>query len=221
MTRPGAYSPRLWLELRRRIRFMWVTKMLLTAGGIASFLWLYFVVMTNPLGTPRAVYMTALDHWIPASELMLVPYGSLWVYLSLSLALIGTRAEVRAFVTAAGAMSMVGLIVFWTLPTFAPIAFSRISDYPWLAFLRRTDFLGNALPSLHVAFALLSGCLIRQQMRLMHVPSWWHAINIIWFLSICYSTLATRQHAILDVVGGLIFGRVFWNVYLFHFRKAT
>ena len=200
---------------------MWATKMLVTAGGITSFLWLYFAVMTNPLGTPRAVYMTPLDHWIPASELMLVPYGSLWVYLSLSLALIGTRTEVRAFVIAAGAMSMVGLLVFWTLPTFAPIAFSTIGDYPWLAFLRRTDFLGNALPSLHVAFAVLSGCLIRQQMRLMNVPSWWHTVNIIWFLSICYSTLATRQHAVLDVVGGLIFGWVFWHFYLFRYRRVA
>lgn len=221
MMAPASQALRPARELARRISFMWVTKMLVTAGGIALFLRLYFAVMSHPLGTPRAVHMTQLDHWIPASEWMLVPYASLWFYLSLSLALVGTRAEVRAFVTAALSMSVAGLLVFWTLPTFAPIDFTHIGEYPWLAFLRKTDVLGNALPSLHVAFALLSWCLIRQQLRAMRVPSWWRAVNTLWFLAICYSTLATRQHAIVDVLGGVVFGWAFWSLHASFMRRSA
>ena len=211
----SSHLPWLRSELCRRVRFMWLTKTVATSSGIAAFFWLYFAVMRSPLGLPLEVSRVRLDNWIPVSDLMMVPYGSLWFYISVSVALMGSAKEVKAFMVTAAAMALVGLAIFWMWPTYTPAADFSTQDYPLLSFLRDADQAGNALPSLHVSFAVLAGLLIDQQLRLIHAPQRWRAINFIWCLAIIYSTIATGQHVMLDVVGGLAFVTFFWNLYLF------
>ena len=39
-------------------------------------------------------------------------------------------------------------------------------------------------------------------------PAWVQALNMLWALGIVYSTLATRQHVLLDVLGGTLLAAV-------------
>ena len=75
--------------------------------------------------------------------------------------------------------------------------------------LRGVDAAGNACPSMHVAVAMFSAIWIDALLRLSHTPAWPRLINAAWFLAIAYSTLAIKQHVVLDVLAGALLGMAF------------
>ena len=92
----------------------------------------------------------------------------------------------------------------WFYISLAPAFAVDWSQYPSLQFLKATDAGGNAFPSLHVAFAVFSAMVLARQLRSVRAPAWVRALNLLWALGIVYSTLATRQHVLLDVLGGTL-----------------
>ena len=155
--------------------------------------------------------LTRLDHWVGVSDDAMVLYGSLWFYISLAPALAKDKAELWACAQGAAVMAAIGLVVFWLFPTTVPVFAVDWSQYPALQFLKATDVGGNAFPSLHVAFAVFSAVLLGRQLRSVHAPAWTRWMNVLWAFGIVYSTLATRQHVLLDVLGGaLLAGFVTW-----------
>ncbi len=71
------------------------------------------------------------------------------------------------------------------------------------------DAAGNACPSLHVATALFTAIWIDRLFRIVGAPVAWRAANAIWVLGIAWSTVAIRQHVVLDAVAGTVLGTVF------------
>jgi membrane-associated phospholipid phosphatase len=199
------------VALGRRIATLWVVKMIGTTLGISGFFFLYFWVMHNPLWEPAVMPLTRLDHWVGVSDDAMLLYGSLWFYISLAPAFAKDKAELRACARDAALMAAIGLLVFWFFPTVVPVFPVDWSQYPSLQFLKTADAGGNAFPSLHVAFAVLTAVLLARQLRAVGAPAWVHAVNVLWAAGIVYSTLATRQHVLLDVLGGaLLAGAVSW-----------
>jgi membrane-associated phospholipid phosphatase len=45
--------------------------------------------------------------------------------------------------------------------------------------------------------------------RALRAPTWMRWVNAAWCLGIAWSTVAVRQHVVLDVVGGLLLGALF------------
>jgi len=80
------------------------------------------------------------------------------------------------------------------------------SLHPGFGFLKSADAVGNACPSLHVAFAVFSGAWMGRLLRLMGAGWVVRAVNVLWCLGIVFSTMATRQHVFLDVVAGAALG---------------
>ncbi len=74
--------------------------------------------------------------------------------------------------------------------------------------LHRVDAASNACPSMHVAVALFTAVRVEVSLRLMRVPLPVRALNVAWFVAIAYSTLAIKQHVVLDVLAGAILGLV-------------
>ncbi|RSZ47791.1 phosphatase PAP2 family protein [Variovorax sp. 553] len=173
-----------------------------TTVGISGFFVLYFWVMHNPPSEPTVMPLTPIDHWVGVSDDAMLLYGSLWFYISLAPAFAKDKAELWACARDAAIMAGVGLAVFWLFPTTVPVFPVDWSQYPALQFLKATDVGGNAFPSLHVAFAVLTAVLLERQLRSVEAPLWVRALNLLWALGIVYSTLATRQHVLLDVLGG-------------------
>jgi len=64
----------------------------------------------------------------------------------------------------------------------------------------------NACPSLHVAFAVFAAAGLARELRAIGAARWLRALSILWCVGIVYSTLATRQHVVLDVVAGALLG---------------
>lgn len=200
------------LALGQRFATLWVVKMIGTTLGISGFFVLYFWVMHHPPSAPTVMPLTAIDHWVGVSDDAMLLYSSLWVYISLAPAFTKNKAELWACARGAALMAAIGLAVFWCFPTVVPSFAIDWSQYPALQFLKSADAGGNAFPSLHVAFAVFAAVWLGRQLRSVQAPAWTLWVNGLWAVGIVYSTLATRQHVLLDVLGGvLLAGVVCWR----------
>jgi len=135
-------------------------------------------------------------------------YLSLWVYVSLVPALLRTGRELASYGAATLAMSLIGLGIFMLWPTAVPAFNVDWSQYPSMVFLKNLDLTGNACPSLHVAFAVFTAIWLARLLREMDTGRVLRAINWMWCAGILYSTVATLQHVVLDVLGGAILGAI-------------
>lgn len=188
-----------------RVAVRWPMKAFANTAGLAAFFVAYFWIQNNPQYEVTNMPLLALDWWIPHIPLAIVPYATLWVYVSLPLALMTRSFEYRSFGVAAAALSVLGLGCFYFWPTSVPFV-AGWSDASSTSFLRNVDGSGNACPSLHVAFAVFSWAWLRWLIAEIGGRAWLHFGNAAWCLAIILSTLAIRQHVILDVVAGAALG---------------
>ena len=178
--------------------------------GIAVFFAAYFWVLGHPIGDVTTMPVLALDHWL-AFEFAAMPlYLSLWVYLSLGPALLPDRRALLGYGVACAVIAVVGLALFLLWPTKVPpltaeVA-AEVANHAGMAVLRGVDMSGNACPSLHVAFAVFAAAGLARELRAIGAARWLRALSALWCVGIVYSTLATRQHVVLDVLAGALLG---------------
>ena len=193
-------------ELRRRIFILPLAKGLATTLGISAFFIAYFWVLHHPFSVPSFMPVTALDRRVAFEPGALPLYFSLWLYVGLAPALLDSGRALAAYGLASLAISVIGLGIFMAWPTAVPPAAIDWSLHPSIEFLKGVDLAANACPSLHVAFAVLTGIWLHRLLRDMHSATWLLALNWAWCAGILYSTLATRQHVALDVLAGAVLG---------------
>jgi membrane-associated phospholipid phosphatase len=186
------------------------THIVLKSIGVPAFIALffvgYFLLANHPLFPVTLMPTTGLDRIIGFQPWALGLYASLWIYVSLPPGLIVERRELLFYGLAALGLSLAGMIVFFFWPTATPQPVIDWARYPLYAFLKHADLTRNACPSLHVAFAVFSGFWIDRMLRRMKTHAVIRVLNVLWGLGIIYSTLATKQHVVLDVLGGAILG---------------
>ena len=190
----------------RRLRIRTGAKGLATTLGISAFFVAYFWVLHHPFTTPALMPLTALDRWVAFEPAALPLYFSLWVYVALAPALLDSGRDLGAYGLAALAISVVGLGIFMAWPTAVPPAAIDWSLHPSIAFLKDVDLAANACPSMHVAFAVLTGIWLDRLLREMRSSPGLLGLNWAWCAGILYSTVATRQHVVLDVLAGAVLG---------------
>jgi membrane-associated phospholipid phosphatase len=201
--------------LARRIATHTLVKIMGTTVGISVFFWIYFWVMHNPHSAPLLMPVTALDRWFEVRSLALPLYGSLWLYVALPGAFAKDKAELYGLARASALMSGLGLAFFWLVPTATPPFAVDWNAHPALQFLKTADAAGNAFPSLHVSFAVFSAIVLARQLRTVGAPRAALLVNGLWCWGIVYSTLAVRQHVLVDVLGGVALGA--WVAWAFGF----
>jgi membrane-associated phospholipid phosphatase len=184
-------------------------KCLGTSAFMSLFFWAYFFLLKNPAFPVTTIPLTVVDQWIGFAPLALIPYLSLWIYCSLPVAAIPTRARLLNFGFWIGAMCLLALSIFYWLPNAAPPAYIDWAQYPGVAFLKGVDAAGNACPSLHVAAAVYSSLWLYWLLREMRLGWRAQSIQLLWGVAIVYSTMATKQHVSLDVLAGAVLGAVF------------
>mgnify|MGYP003633746380 FL=1 len=197
--------------------------MYLKAFGTMSFISLffaaYFYLLTYPAYPVTVMPITLLDELIPFQPITLPLYLSLWLYVSLPPALLATRRELYEYGLTMTLTSIVGFIVFYFWPTSVPLATVDWAQSPELSFLKGIDAAGNACPSFHVATAFFSGSWLHYLLRRFGAPSSIQVINWLWCIGIIYSTLAIRQHVVVDVIAGLALGGLMAYLSLQHNKK--
>ncbi len=195
-------------ELVSRIRANFWLKFFGVPAFIAVFFVSYFLLLRFPLFDVTLMPVTSFDLAIPYQPAVLVIYFSLWLYVSIPPTLLQNRAELLTHAKIAAMMGLVGLGIFFFWPTAVPPAASMIKGDAGLSWLKQVDAAGNACPSLHVAFAVYSGIWLHRVLVEMRQSLAMRLFNIIWCLGIAYSTLATKQHVIVDVLAGAVLGLI-------------
>ena len=183
-----------------------VLKSIGTTVFISLFFAAYFYLLRHPASVPTMVPLTGLDRLIGFEPLALPVYLSLWVYVSLVPAFFSTRHELYVYGLAMALMCVVGLSIFYFWPTTIPAPEIDWARYPDMDFLKNIDASGNAFPSLHAATALFSGVWMHQLLRRFRGPLWIRLFNWTWCIGIIYSTVAIRQHVVIDAVAGIVLG---------------
>jgi membrane-associated phospholipid phosphatase len=203
---PPPSNPQPWLRaLGRRCRALWPLKLVGNTVATAGFFPLYFWIMKNA-GQPWTLPLTALDRLIAFWPALLPVYLSLWLYIALPVFLAKDRRELWSFALGCAFMTGIALVVFWFMPTAIPNFSIDTSPGTTLHLLKTVDAAGNAFPSLHVSFSVFACVVLARQLREVTAPAWARALNIAWAVAIVYSTMAVRQHVLVDVLGGLALG---------------
>jgi membrane-associated phospholipid phosphatase len=181
----------------------------------------YFRVLHHPLFTVTVMPLTAVDRLIRFQPGALPLYLSLWFYLSLVPALLIDRRELVSYALAAAGISLIGLGIFLGWPTAVSWPDADWSPHPAFAFLQSVDASGNACPSLHVAFAVFTAVWLHRLLRQMGAGRAPAVLNGLWCLGILYSTVAIRQHVVLDVFAGAGLGAAVAGLNLRWLRAAA
>jgi membrane-associated phospholipid phosphatase len=160
-----------------------------------------FYALTNyfPLRPPRTMPM------LPFESAIGIHPATCWIYLSYFVMLVFTGSRLRKLEwapRAAGAIAAVVTMsgaVFLIYPTTIlrpPIVGGGVSA-DLLRLVRALDPPNNCFPSLHVGLAFLCSMLLMRASRRTGT------IVLLWAALVAVSTLTTKQHYFLDVVGGL------------------
>lgn len=207
---PG-WARALWCGLKAHFGLKMLAAWLLVGGFFLG----YFLLLKFPLWPVTVMPVTALDHWIGFRPGALWLYVSLWLYVPLAPGLLTDRGELRDYYIAMVALSLAGMAVFLLWPTATPRPELNWARYPPLGPIIAADDAGNALPSLHAAFAVFSAIWMDRLLRRAGSPLWLRIASVGWGLGILYSTLATRQHVAVDIFAGAALG---WLAAVLHAR---
>jgi hypothetical protein len=202
---PSAWTAEVWLRMRRHF--------LLKLVGTTAFTWLFFIgyfhLLRYPVYPVVVMPLTALDHLIPFQPAMLFAYLTLWFYVGIAPGLALTVRELLGYGLWVGALCLTGLAIFYAWPTAVPPLALDVSDVAGFSMLQGVDAAGNACPSMHVAVAIFTAIRIEHVLQRAGAPLALRAFNIAWFLAIAWSTLAIKQHVVLDVAAGALLGVAF------------
>ena len=185
---------------------------LVKAVGITVFISIFFIgyfyLLRRPAFTPVTMPLTALDLAIPFQPGAIVAYLSLWVYVGLAPGLQDDLGALVVYGLWAALLCAVGLSCFYFLPTSVPQLWVDVDlqRHPAFALIQGIDAAGNACPSMHVATAVFTAVRLHHLLRRLAAPAALRAANLSWCALIVYSTLAIRQHVVLDVAVGALLG---------------
>lgn len=203
MFQPGS---RQFLQLV--LRCFW-----LKAFGTSVFTTVFFIayihLLRHPAGPVTIMPRTVLDTWIGFHSWALIPYLSLWLYVSLPVVFMARWQDIVAYGWRIALMCGAGLIIFYFWPTAVPTPDIDWSRYPEVAFLKGVDAAGNACPSLHVATAVYSAIWLHAMFSVWKKGWILQISNLLWCAFIVYSTVATRQHVVLDALAGIAMAGLF------------
>jgi membrane-associated phospholipid phosphatase len=165
----------------------------------------------------HSVVMTRFDVWVALAPIWV------WFYVAYYPLLIAahfytTGTPVQAvYFRAMTLATVVSFFVFVLFPTTIPREL-----YPWigevdfssqlLALIRGSDNSINCAPSMHVCMSFIAASAFT-----LACGRWGRFIVWTLFLAICYSTMATKQHYFVDLVGGFSLGLMSVTI---SFKKA-
>lgn len=185
-----------------RLRHWWWFKAMGTSLFMYVFFLAYLQLLHHPLYPVFEMPLTWVDRQVDFQPWALAVYASLWVYVSLPAAVAPGLKRLFSLGWHMGSLCAAGLVcyVFW--PTAVPPAAVDWGLYPGYALLKGIDPGGNACPSLHVATALYAALWLGRELRELRCGPVWHWGNWLWCGLIVFSTLASKQHVMLDVLAG-------------------
>lgn len=181
-------------------------KLFAVSAFMAVFFNGYFSALHEAQDKAYEMPLLALDHWVPFEPWAIVPYLSLWFYVGIVPGLMLNWRGISVYGVWATLLCSVGLAIFHRWPTEVPVRLPPDVQALGFSLLQGLDAPANACPSLHVAGTVLTGLWLHRLLGWITVPVGLKVLNVLWALAIIWSTMATRQHVALDVLGGIGLG---------------
>lgn len=158
-------------------------------------------------GATREFEFTWIDHAAGFNVWWVYIYVSQYLIVPLPPLLAHTRDQLRRLVVGLSTTSILAFITFIVYPVAVkrpPRPDESNAIYDWLI---SVDTTGNAFPSLHVGLSTLAALYAHRvidsafskQARFTLLAIIW-----VWTLLIAWSTMATKQHYIHDVIAGFV-----------------
>jgi len=196
-------------EAWARFTSHWWLKTLGLSAYMTGFMFIYFTLLRHPLFPVTLMPLSELDRLIDFAPWSVWLYATLWIYISLVPSLLWAWSEMRIYLVQVTLLSLLGFSLFLFWPTAVPkLPMDGPTGSSVVGFLKSVDATGNACPSLHVAFSVLTAVWLQRLLRYLGAPQWMRALNWLWCLGILYSTLATKQHLAIDLYAGAALGLV-------------
>jgi membrane-associated phospholipid phosphatase len=170
----------------------------------------YMIPNKVNLFTPTPVPLLGLDMMIGFSPAWVWPYVSYYLFLILPAFLTDDENVLNQVIYSYVVSAAASVLFFLFLPTVLPRESYPTADAGdflsvlALDILRAIDTNVNCFPSEHVTLTTIAA------LTMIQINRRWSWIAVPWALAICYSTVATKQHYVLDVFGGLLFGVGFY-----------
>lgn len=153
----------------------------------------------------------ALDQAIPLVPAWSVVYGSLFLAALLPVMVVHQQELVRRTILAFLMAWLISYAVFLAYPTVSsrPAEVAGDGFFDWtLRIIYESDIRYNCFPSLHVAQCFIAALVCHRVHRGVG------AAAVAWACLVALSTLFTKQHYVLDVVGGVFLAGLAWFAFL-------
>jgi membrane-associated phospholipid phosphatase len=153
-------------------------------------------------GAAHLVPQTFIDEAISYQSLAIWPYLSFFGLILFAF-LRAPAHKLNALIAAIVCSSMIGASIFYLYPT--TIVYPAVSEHGLLSALRLLDTPKNCLPSLHGAITYI--CVVS-----LFNKNAWNIFLLFWGLLICWSAIAVKQHAFIDIVAGIVLGAIMMGI---------
>ncbi len=174
-------------------------KWLWAATGYTLFCLLYSLTGNVLLRTPVQLAPSRLDDLIPFMDWTIWIYHSQLFFLMFSVYAIKHAGNLNQIFYSMALASLLSFSIFMLYPTTIP-RLAQTKDgltAEAFAFLYAIDSAANCFPSLHVSLAVLAATGVLRERKNLSV------FVILWALFITLSTMTTKQHYFIDLMGGL------------------
>jgi len=159
--------------------------------------------------SPRTLPLSRIDRWVPFWPDSFWVYASIYLVYALSCILQRELKTFRVFLYAYSLAYVGSALFFLAYPTtfprqLFPVTVSDTASLgaQGLSWFRTFDHPTNCLPSMHVASVTMAALPFYGQKRKTFVAF------AVWGTAIAVSTLTTKQHYVIDVVAGSLYGWV-------------
>jgi len=164
----------------------------------------YYATNHHPVVSPTLLHMSWIDQHAPFWPWSVFIYTSEYFYFAFVYILLKREDNINQYLYSYFFAQVIACFIFIVYPvTYPRELFPIPTDLPlWVqsfwAWLRNADAPTNCLPSLHVASVFLSAFafITDKQMKLFWT-------FFIWSILIALSTLSTKQHYFVDIIGGI------------------
>jgi membrane-associated phospholipid phosphatase len=201
-------------SLKDRLRSQLPLKFLLTLVLYPVVYGPYLFLQYHHFFPPTELHPTPFDQWIPFDDRLVWIYLSACLLMPIGPVLMITRDQLYRYAAGIVVISVVADVVFVFHPTICPRPNSTATEGLYQC-LVAVDQPFHGFPSLHAAFAIYSAFCAWRIFREFDQRHYANVAVGAWAALILYSTLATKQHMLLDIVGGSVLGT---SVYFVSFR---
>jgi membrane-associated phospholipid phosphatase len=175
-------------------------KWLVASLSYMVFVALYTLTGNLHLRTPVVLSPLRIDQNVPFLDWTIWIYHSQFFLLAFNIALLKDEEKLSRVFYALNLASLLSFLIFFIYPTTIPRIPQNGAGLTMKAFavLYSLDSPTNCFPSLHISLAWLSAIGVAQEHKKLGV------FVGLWTVLISISTMSTKQHYVIDVLGGLL-----------------